>query len=166
MLRLDDPRWTTLRGGYRVSYDPRGALAALEQGSEVNSAWQELWNELHHQGDVGEASYAAIPHLVRIHRKRGVLDPNTYALTATIEDVRRNPGNPAIPSWLLDDYDSALHQLVELGLNDFRHAKEPELVSGILAILAMTKGQLLLSRFAVSYTDDERRKILESVGRN
>ena len=162
MLSLDDPRWSTLLGGYRIPYDPRGALAALQQGRDVDAAWQELWNGLHHQGDVGEASYAAVPHLVRIHGMRGLPDWNTYALIAVIEDARRTPGNPAMPLWLVGTYDNALHQLAELGISDFRQAEEPELVSAILAILAMTKGQLLLGRFAVRYTDDERRKILDS----
>ena len=60
-MEFDDPRWDSLQGGYRVPYDPRKALSALERGKETESAWQELCTELYHQGDVGEASYAAVP---------------------------------------------------------------------------------------------------------
>jgi hypothetical protein len=63
MLPLFDAKWAKLTGGYRVPYDPSAALSRLEQGQDV---WPELWNELHHQGDVGEDSDAAVPHLVRI----------------------------------------------------------------------------------------------------
>ena len=84
-MEFDDPQWDRLQGGYRIPYDPRNALRALEQGNGTEAAWQELWNELYHQGDVGEASYAAVPHLVRIHALRGVPDANTYALVALIE---------------------------------------------------------------------------------
>ncbi|HEY0686085.1 MAG TPA: hypothetical protein VGD45_27325 [Steroidobacter sp.] len=63
MMSLDDERWRQLKGGYRVTYDPSGALKLLESGVDV---WGELWDELHHQGDVDVASYAAVPHLVRI----------------------------------------------------------------------------------------------------
>ena len=54
MLNVDDIRWTKLAGGYRVPYDPRAALRKLASGTEVSEAWKELWQELHHQGDVGE----------------------------------------------------------------------------------------------------------------
>jgi hypothetical protein len=164
MIELDDPRWSELQGGYRVPYDPRPALLDLEQSHAVETAWEELWAELHHQGDVGEASYAPVPHLVRIHARRGVPDWNTYALVAKIEDVRRNEGNPAMPAWLSQSYDTALRQLVELGLDDFRQANQPELINAIFAILAFGKGQPLLGRFAIDFTDDERREILRAAG--
>jgi hypothetical protein len=37
----------------------------LQSNTDSSKAWDELWNELHHQRDVGEASYAAVP------RRRG-----------------------------------------------------------------------------------------------
>lgn len=61
-MDFDDIGWAGLLGGYRVPYDPRNALRRLE-GGDAEAAWQELWAELYHQGDVGEASYAAVPHL-------------------------------------------------------------------------------------------------------
>lgn len=160
MIALEDPRWIGLLGGYRVPYDPRSALQSLAQGNQVEAAWAELWQELHHQGDVGEASYAAVPALVRAYTNRGVPDWNAYALVATIEDARRSPANPEMPVWLRDSYDEALHQLAEAGLQELRDAKAPELVNSIIAILAQSKGQPLLARFAVVFTEDERRKIL------
>ncbi len=66
MLSLDDPRWSTLEGGYKVIYDPRPALELLRAGGRTEEAWSELWNELHHQGDIGSASYAAVPHIIDI----------------------------------------------------------------------------------------------------
>jgi hypothetical protein len=114
-MDLDDPAWGRLLGGYRVPYDPRKALRALEQGDDTEGAWAELWNELHHQGDVGAASYAAVPHLVRIHAARGVPDWNTYALVAIVEEARRESRNPRLPANLRDAYEAAWHQLVELG---------------------------------------------------
>ena len=77
MLSLDDNRWNNLTGGYRIQFDPRPLLAKLESGRDTATNWHELWDELHHQGDVGEASYASVPHLVRIHRKWGLVDWNT-----------------------------------------------------------------------------------------
>lgn len=50
MIGTDDARWANLIGGYRVPYDPRPAIAKLDNGDR-HAAWDELWNELHHQGD-------------------------------------------------------------------------------------------------------------------
>jgi hypothetical protein len=73
-VKYDDPRWRALKGGYREIYDPTPALARLESGVALGEAWEELWNELHHQGDVGEASYTVVPGLVetQIARDRWV----------------------------------------------------------------------------------------------
>ena len=71
MLSLNDERWQNLDGGYRTQFDPTSLLSQLESGQGSKAAWHELWEGLHHQGDVGEASYAAVPHLVRIYRARG-----------------------------------------------------------------------------------------------
>ena len=43
---------------------------------------------------MGEATYAAVPHLVRIHRKGGIADWNTYAIVAIIELAREKGDNP------------------------------------------------------------------------
>ena len=115
MLSLDDQRWSGLEGGYGTEFDPRPLLLRLEAGRDVDTVWQELWGELHHQGDVGQASYALVPHLVRIHRQRGSIDWNTYAIVATIELARGQGSNPAVPKWLEEDYFGAIKELAKLG---------------------------------------------------
>jgi hypothetical protein len=83
-------------GGYRTVCDPRPSLQNLESNVHLKEAWHELWEELRHQGDVGEASYAAVPHLVRIHGERKLDDWNTYALVAVIELARGKGKNPEV----------------------------------------------------------------------
>jgi hypothetical protein len=53
-MDLNDARWRGLKGGYKMPYDPRPALQRLAAGVERGAAWDELWQELFHQGDVGE----------------------------------------------------------------------------------------------------------------
>ena len=103
-LSLDDPLWSTLEGGYRQPYDASAPLKALRAGDDI---WHELWEELHHQGDVGAASYAAVPQLVSIcggAAERGV---DFYALIALIEIERHRRHNPPVPGWLADSYHAA-----------------------------------------------------------
>ncbi len=98
-MELNDPRWASLKGGYGVPFDPRPALFQLADGTDIQGAWGQLWDGLHHQGDVGEASYACVPHLVRIHEARGMPDWNTYAIVATIDLARDRRRNPTMLCW-------------------------------------------------------------------
>jgi hypothetical protein len=162
-MEFDDPRWSGLLGGYRVPYDPRTALRALERADQTDSIWEELWNELQHQGDVGEASYAAVPHLVRIHAARGQVEWNTYALVAIIEDERRNsPQNPKLPPFLRDAYEAAWRDLVKIGLREMEMAQDPTLITSILAVIAYGKGQATLGRLAIAFTEDERLEMVKA----
>ena len=99
----------------RTAFDPRPSLRNLESNVHAKEAWHELWEELHHQGDVGEASYAAVPHLVRIHGKRKMAGWNTYALVAVIEMARGKGKNPEVPGWLREEYFAAIQDLAKLG---------------------------------------------------
>jgi hypothetical protein len=163
-MNFDDPQWSRLLGGYRVPYDPRKALLALEQGDEAEKAWEELWTELFHQGDVGEASYAAVPHLVRIHAARGVADWNTYALVASIEIARRAGHNPELPARLSDAYHAAWRELVTLALHDLETAEKPTLVISTLGVIAIGKGQFTLGQLAIDFDESERREMIETMG--
>jgi hypothetical protein len=155
MLSLDDNRWTKLCGGYRVPVDPRPLLARLETEKDTSSVWDELWQELHHQGDVGDASYAAVPHLVRIYRKRGVVDWNTYAIVAIFELARKEGKNPDVPKWLKEDYFRAIRELAEIGAEEVFRTDDAVTARAILSILAIEKGLRTHGRFLVNYSDAE-----------
>ena len=163
-MDYDDPRWEGLQGGYRVFYDPCNALRSLENNKNVDEAWSELWNELHHQGDVGSASYAAVPELVRIHALRRIPDWNTYSIVAIGEEARRNRCNPEVPDWLRESYQAAWRQLIELGLNELRDAEEDILVSSIIGVVAFEKGLPALGRISAFLSEDERREMLSKSG--
>ena len=155
MLSLDDERWTTLEGGYRMPFDPRPWLQRLATGKENEVVWHEFWEELHHQGDVGVASYATVPHLVRIYRELGGVDWNPYAIVACIDLCRTEPRNPPLPDWLKDDYFLAIQNLSDYGMLQWRQVKAANDSRGILAIMAIAKGLRVQARFLVDYTDDE-----------
>ena len=155
MLSLDDNRWNNLAGGYRMKCDSRPLLAELESEQNRETAWHELWEELHHQGDVGEASYASVPHLVRIHRKRGIVDWNTYVIVAIIELARGKGNNPEVLKWLEEDYLRAIRELAEIGTAEIWRTKEPEAVRAILSVIAIAKGLRTHGRFLAEYSEDE-----------
>lgn len=160
MLSFDDSKWLTLEAGYHVPVDLRPLLQRLETGSDPDSAWDALWGELHHQGDVGPGSYVAVPHLVRIHRVRNVADWNIYALIATIELARDSAHNPDVPEWARADYDAALSELGEIGREELPYATSPEAVRSILGILAIIYGVRVYGRVLAELTEDEVAELL------
>jgi hypothetical protein len=155
MLSFEDPRWTGLTAGYRTPIDLRPLLRRLESDRDTKATWDDLWGELHHQGDVGEASFAAVPHLVRIHRLRGDRDWNTYAIVATIELARGKDRNPDVPEWTREAYDQALRDLAQLGLEELPRAADKKTVRSILSVLAIVHGARTYGRILVEFTEDE-----------
>lgn len=151
MLSLQDPRWQQLQGGYRVPYDVSVPLRRMEAGANV---WDELWQELHHQGDLGEASYAAVPHIVRIGAARPGRDWNIYALAATVEIERHRRSNPAIPTWAESDYHQAWRELVRLALADLATGCDSLTLRAALSVVALGGGELKLGAL-INYVDTD-----------
>jgi hypothetical protein len=161
MLAYNDPKWRELKGGYKVFYDPTPALKKLERGIDTAGMWNELWGELHHQGDVGEASYAAVPHLVRIHQATRSLDWNLYALASIIEIERHRKTNPPLPDWLAKSYHEAWAALLGLAIDDLKRANDNTSIQALLGAIAIGKGMLKLGAVISNFTDDELLEILE-----
>ena len=161
MLSFDDSRWKELKAGYRTPIDLRPLLQRLESDRGVKAAWDEIWQELYHQGDIGEGSLVAVPHLVRIHRQRGIPDSNTYALVATIELARGKDGNPDVPDWCSEAYEQALRDLAQIGLEELPRAADQETVRSILGILAIVHGARTYGRILVEFAEDELLELEE-----
>jgi hypothetical protein len=159
MFALDDKRWTDLKGGYRTQFDPRPLLSALETGKNTKAVWHELWEDLHHQGDVGEASYAAVPHLVRIYRRHRVVDWNIYAIVAVIELAREERENPPVPTWMEEGYSKAIQELAEIGTVDILKANDEEDIRAILSVIAISRGARTHARFLLNYSAEELLEI-------
>jgi hypothetical protein len=155
MLSFDDDRWDHLTGGYRTLFDPRPSLRKLENQQEIAVAWEDLWEELYHQGDVGDASYASVPELVRIHRNGSAVDWNLYAIVAIIELARTESQNPELPDWLQEDYFRSIKELAQMGVKDMLSAEDSEAKRAILSIIAIANGLRIHGRFLVKYSGEE-----------
>jgi hypothetical protein len=155
MPSFDDARWDHLTGGYKTPFDPRPSLRKLESRRDITAAWKELWEELHHQGDVGEASYAAVPELVRIHRNEGAADWNLYAIVAIIELARTESRNPEVPNWLREDYFRSIEELARMGAKDILTVAESETKRAILGVIAIERGLRTHGKVLVAYSEKE-----------
>jgi len=157
MLDLTDVRWKELEGGYKGTlYDASEALRQLEKAytiEAVNSIYKELWNELHHQGDVGLASYYAVPHLVRIATNNQLVDYNVLALVSLIE-IQRHKNNPSLPRALGPQYHQAILGLEGLAITAMKQDWDLNIATSALAAIALAKNQIKLSN-AILNLDDE-----------
>ncbi|MEO6522571.1 MAG: hypothetical protein ABIN91_12885 [Mucilaginibacter sp.] len=158
-LTLDSPQWKELEGGYRrVKYDASVALKKLEQAIEikiVKELYLELWNELHHQGDVGPASYYAVPHLVRIALETKLIDYNVLALVSVIE-IQRHKNNPPLPKAFATVYTSAISQLQDIVNIILEQDWNLDLTNSALTAMALAKGQLKLAEAIFGLDSDDR----------
>jgi hypothetical protein len=157
MIDLNDKRWQEFEGGYRMAYDASIALKKLEQASttqEVDAVFSELWQELHHQGDVGLASYFSVPHIIRIAKEKKLLSFNVFGLVATIE-IERHKDNPKLPKEFeaayLHSLQLELPELIKLCLAD---KWDITLASTILSALAVSKGHIDMAE-AISKMEDQ-----------
>jgi|SRR5262245_45506370 len=162
MLSLNDERWKEFDGRYRDRYDASIALSKLENGNEDPAQmWTELWENLHHQGDVGIASYATVPHIARIIRKRRLLDYNPFALVVVIELARGKRKNPEVPDWLQADYDLALKDIAQYGLENLNEEWDTETLQSVLGLVAILKGNRDLGELIFEIDANDAKELLD-----
>jgi hypothetical protein len=69
MLLLQSPQWSELKHAYGSAKNIPALLQQLEgfpTSEGTNEPWFTLWSSLCHQGDIYSASFAAVPHIVRV----------------------------------------------------------------------------------------------------
>jgi len=165
MLSLSDPRWKELRHAYGEAADVPSLLQALATSAGPTSGyqaepWLSLWSRLCHQGDVYTASYAAVPHIVRIASDaNGPVDFSFFALPAAVEIARQTGRGPDIPEVCVDDYRRALEQLVE---NVSLHRNDPwdrSMLLAVAAAQAVAKGHIDIAEALLNLDADWIAKI-------
>jgi hypothetical protein len=121
-------------------------LRLLDADGDLAGAWAELWEELHQQDDVGDASFAAVPVIARLVTSGRIADWNAYSLAAMIEDARLRKADFDVPSWLSVEYATAWRQLFLAGLAALDGAVDEPLISSIMSVLALFTRQPMLAR--------------------
>jgi hypothetical protein len=166
MLALDDPRWAELEHAYGPAGDVPELLRRLAEapgpGEDVEAEpWFSLWSALHHQGDVCTATYAAVPHVVRIAcETRGVIDFSFFQFPASVEAARAEGRGPDLPADLADAYREAVARLPEAAAAHFDDFWDESTTLSVAAALAVAKGQLRVARALLDLDDDMMDRIV------
>src|SRR5262249_28168485 len=151
MLDLDSPRWSELTHAYGAASDIPDRLRAVAKHPNpkkkyTDEPWFTLWSSLYHQGNIYTASYAAVPHLVRIASQiEGPCAWDLFALPASIEAVRLRGPAPPLPDFISEGSLAALHALHEAASRHGNHAWDHVFAQAVLAALAAATGNGLLA---------------------
>lgn len=83
--------------------------------SEVpdSEIWCEIWDIVHHQGDVWVSSYIFVSKIFNIYKEKNWLDYNLPGVLAVIENCRQQEKNPQLPDWLKENYFNALNSTLQ-----------------------------------------------------
>jgi hypothetical protein len=158
MLPLDDPSWPGLNHAYGSAADIPELLRALASSPAPSGAeeepWFSLWSSLCHQGDVYEASYAAVPHIVEIASNvPGPIDFSFFHLPAAIEIGRHNRRGPAVPAHLEAAYYAAIKRLTECVCLHLKKDADRDMLLSAFTAIAVAKGDHRTAE-AISNLDD------------
>lgn len=157
MIKLNDPKWKELKGGYGTPYDASIALKKLEETNhthDVDDILAELWDELHHQGNVGLSSYFAVPHLIRIAKVKEIINSSLLGLIAVIE-VQRHKKNPQIPKEYENAYLNSLNEIPELVETTKNRKWDLEFTAVALSAIAASKGQIKVAEAVLNFDDED-----------
>ncbi|ATY33732.1 hypothetical protein [Sphingomonas psychrotolerans] len=167
MLELDDPRWSTLTHAYGSAADTPELIRQLAHapgpaGDHEKEPWFTLWSSLCHQGDVFDASYAAVPHIVKIaFSAMEPVDFSFFQLPAAIEIARNNGRGPQVPAHTDTAYTQALSRLNEcVAVHRHEDWDEPMLLSALSA-QAVAKGHHRVAEAIMNLDDDLIGRIVD-----
>jgi hypothetical protein len=146
LLPLDDSRWAKYRGGYRSLYNAVPLIHRLHNDGTSKDFWGVVWNDLHHQGDVGEASYAVVPYLVDYQSRQRDLDAQLFHFCVVVDLSLPENNNPPIPPEIEFSYALAMRKLPVIGTELLRRGCGERDVMGVAAATAVAGGHRLLAQ--------------------
>jgi hypothetical protein len=165
MLSLDSPRWAELATAYGAADNIPELLRNLESVPNAEDwreePWFGIWSALAYQGDVYSASFAAVPHVVRVLASAPERAGFSYfQFPAWVEICRRRTGEP-IPEDLRDSYRRALVQLPELAAAAAARHWDEAMLQSVLAAIAVTKGSADVAEAAMELTPEVAHEFLD-----
>ncbi|MEX3983804.1 hypothetical protein AB4Y45_33000 [Paraburkholderia sp. EG287A] len=160
-LALDSPRWVELEHAYgRASDIPEllRQLAAVPTSGGSKEPWFSIWSALAHQNDVYPATFAAVPHVVRvIAAAPDKVDFGYFQFPAVVEAWRQK-NQTAIPDDLRADYFAALAALPSLVAATAAHELGQDFLASALAAVAAAKGFGSIAETVLELTPNVVRK--------
>jgi len=165
MLSLDSKLWCDLGHAYGSADDIPELLqeiGSLPDDADDAEPWFTLWSALAHQGDVFQASFAAVPHVVATLTSAPATAPQVFVhFPAWVEICRLKAGTVVEPT-LAAAYSDALGKLPGLAaIAISRPNCDSYLLQCSLAAIAASKGEAALGEALLELTPAVSEAFLE-----
>lgn len=164
-MDLDHPIWQTLKSGYRLPYNASWPLRKLRESAKpdvIQAVFDDLWENLHHQGDVDTASYLAVTQLLSICMEKNSFDWNYIGLCVVIENCRLDKQNPELPEEFQDLYFDSLSRFEKYLLLNFKNISDRNSIRLALSLFATLNGQPELGKAIELLDEDLLTEFLET----
>lgn len=148
MLTLESNHWSELHHAYGVATDIPALLSQLSTlpGAQGEAEpWFSLWSALAHQGDVFDASFAAVPHVVRAAATNPLVADAVYFQFPAWVEICRRKQEVAVPGELAGPYFDALAKLPSLVAAASAREWDADFLQCALSAIAVAKGQPLIA---------------------
>jgi hypothetical protein len=166
MLSLDSLEWKELKHAYGSASDIPELLRQLDTLPSANGTaepWFSLWSALAHQGDVYSASFAAVPHVVRVLATAPEVASSTYFQFPTWVEICRQRHSLHVPDHLASDYFHALKMLAGLVCAASAREWDSDFLSVALSAMAVSKGFALIAEAMQELNNDTAEEFLKTI---
>ena len=164
MLSLESLRWAELQHGYGSATDIPALiekLVGLPSASDRSEPWFSIWSALAHQGDVYSASFAAVPHVIRILETSPLKAGAVYfQFPAWVEICRKKKG-VKVPEDLAPAYFEALSKLPALVAAASDREWDAEFLQCALSAIAASKGQAAVAEASQELSPEVAAEFIE-----
>ncbi len=167
VLSLDSPDWGRLHHAYGSAKDIPALLRQLADfpASEgYNEPWFSILSALAHQGDVYPASFAAVPHVVRILSADPELASYSFFGFPAWVEICRNRKGILVPDELSIAYFESLSRLPMLVALAAKREWDANFLSCALAAIAVSKGFPVVAEAATELQQDVAQEFLDWLG--
>ncbi|MGS0897147.1 hypothetical protein ACVBGC_32120 [Burkholderia stagnalis] len=164
MISLDSPRWAQLTHAYGSAADIPALLAQLEgvpASANHSEPWFTLWSALAHQGDVYDASFAAVPYVVRALASAPERADHSYFQFPAWVEICRAKTMTRIPADLAPAYSSSLARLPSLVAAASGRACDAGFLACMLAAVAAANGQPAIAEATLEMTPEIAGEFME-----
>ena len=165
MLDLDSPRWAELSHAYGRAGDIPALLRALSPSPSSDDPneepWFSLWSALAHQRDVYPASFAAVPHVVRVLQSDPTRASFSFLQFPAWVEICRRTSAIAVQEDLREAYEAALAKLPSLAARSLEGRDDPDLLVCACAAMAAAKGQAAMAEAMLELSPDVSAQFLE-----
>ena len=158
MLKLNSDTWANLEHAYGSAEDIPTILTVLAQGEDK---WFDIWSALCHQGTIYTATFAAMPHIIKVFEANlEKADFNTFVFATSVE-LTRQDCQVQVPDTLNVDYFQSLEKLDNLVQDYMKNKTDFDSLVGVLAFQAIRKFQTQLAQLILNLNEEQVPAVLE-----